>query len=62
MASKKEKVYVWGSNTFGELGLGNTESKDYAFECSNLTHLGLEQFCCGNNFAIGISDGDRCHL
>jgi hypothetical protein len=38
---KSQKIYVWGSNNFGELGSNLTEIKDYAYECPELSSLGL---------------------
>ena len=62
IVQKNQKMYVWGSNNFGELGSNSTEIKDYAYECPDLSSLSLSQFSCGKNFTLGISYGELNHV
>lgn len=46
-------VWVWGSNSWGELGLGE-EMRDFAVEVQEMSDLKLTAIAAGGNFVIGF--------
>ena len=48
------KVYSWGSNSSGQLGLGNYENRETPFLIEELKETKIESVACGGNFCIGI--------
>lgn len=47
-------VWTWGSNSNGELGLGDFEPRPYPQPVSHLKNKPVQKIACGGAFAIAI--------
>lgn len=61
---KSGKIYVWGTNTCGQLGLGDFESRDLPCELvlPLLTHTKIMSFSCGAEHTILITDNAQIYV
>ena len=55
LLTSDQKLYVWGSNEKGELGLGDTESRQRPTLNESLQEQGSVSVSCGNSFTFLIS-------
>ena len=47
-------IWTWGSNSKGELGLGDYEARPYPFPVTHLKNKKVTKIACGGAFAIAI--------
>ena len=47
-------IWTWGSNSNGELGLGDFEARNYPFPVAHLKNKPVTKIACGGAFAIAV--------
>ena len=47
-------VWTWGSNSNGELGLGDYEARSCPFPVAHLKNKPVTKIACGGSFAIAL--------
>ena len=52
-------LWTWGSNSNGELGVGDFESRPYPFPVTHLKNKSIQRISCGGSFAIALSNVDE---
>lgn len=53
-------IWTWGSNSKGELGVGDFEPRPYPYPVTHLKNKNVKSIACGGAFAIaigGVKDG-----
>merc|ERR1712023_467342 len=48
------KVFSWGNNEYGQLGLGHANAAIGVNEVSSLTSLGIKQVRCGSFHSVAL--------
>lgn len=59
LAIKKGKVYSWGWNAYGQLGIGTTESSHVPENVAEgaMENDGVSAIAAGGDFSLAIKDG-----
>jgi X-linked retinitis pigmentosa GTPase regulator len=55
-------VWTWGSNTNGELGLGDFEQRPFPHPVAHLKNKPVSKIACGGAFAIALGKTKDGHL
>ncbi|CAL1543190.1 unnamed protein product [Lymnaea stagnalis] len=57
--SKSGAIYGWGRNSFGQLGLNDTEDSCFPKQCRPLRSQRIKYICCGENHTACLSVNGR---
>jgi alpha-tubulin suppressor-like RCC1 family protein len=49
-------LWSWGSNSSGELALGDINPRSYPTEISNSKNFGIKDFSCGSYHVVAIGN------
>lgn len=47
-------LWTWGSNSNGELGLGDHEARPYPYPVISLKNKSISNISCGGSFAVAL--------
>ena len=50
------RVFVWGNNTFGQLGTGSLKNVNEPVELEQLTRNRIVDISCGDNYSGVVTD------
>merc|ERR1711935_702090 len=53
------KVYSWGKNEIGQLGLGDKTEREFPTEMEGLTGKGAKMLVAGDRHALALVEGDK---
>ena len=56
--TKKGKLFMWGQNTEGQLGLGHNENSDLPQEVTYFSNKLVEQVSLGNNYTLVVASDE----
>ncbi|XP_034946431.1 probable E3 ubiquitin-protein ligase HERC4 isoform X2 [Chelonus insularis] len=55
VVSKSGAIYVWGKNTFGQLGINSTQNLSYPFQLRTLRNSKVRHVSCGEDFSAFLT-------
>jgi alpha-tubulin suppressor-like RCC1 family protein len=55
------KIYVWGNNNFGQLGIGSLNSINIPIIVDALNHEKVIDISCGDNFSGAITESGEVY-